>query len=127
MPSSEEPSKLDRDVLAALERADVDPQQYPAVHRWRSAVLHYPPSARQRYTWAPESAAIGVWSRPVPTRTHVVVPPGHWTSWCPAPRHVAVAGGTSEEGSAVREEAKGVLREGVGGIQVPGHDHVGFM
>ncbi|XP_037016881.2 ankyrin repeat and LEM domain-containing protein 2 isoform X2 [Artibeus jamaicensis] len=45
----EEPSKLDQDVLAALECADVDPRQYPAVHRWRGAVLHYPPSARQSW------------------------------------------------------------------------------
>uniref|UniRef100_K9J3B2 Ankyrin repeat and LEM domain-containing protein 2 n=1 Tax=Desmodus rotundus TaxID=9430 RepID=K9J3B2_DESRO len=45
----EEPSKLDRDVLAALEYADVDPRQYPAVHRWRTAVLRCPPSARQSW------------------------------------------------------------------------------
>ncbi|XP_045700124.1 ankyrin repeat and LEM domain-containing protein 2 [Phyllostomus hastatus] len=45
----EEPSKLDRDVLAALGCVDVDPRQHPAVHRWRSAVLHYPPSARQSW------------------------------------------------------------------------------
>ncbi|XP_036907712.1 ankyrin repeat and LEM domain-containing protein 2 isoform X3 [Sturnira hondurensis] len=45
----EEPSKLDRDVLAALECAVVDPRQHPAVHRWRSVVLHYPPSARQSW------------------------------------------------------------------------------
>ncbi|XP_011369671.1 ankyrin repeat and LEM domain-containing protein 2 [Pteropus vampyrus] len=45
----EEPSKLDRDVLAALECADVDPRQYPAVHRWRSAVLRYSPSDRQSW------------------------------------------------------------------------------
>ncbi|XP_051692820.2 ankyrin repeat and LEM domain-containing protein 2 isoform X2 [Oryctolagus cuniculus] len=45
----EEPSKLDRDVLAALERADVDPQRYPAVHRWKSAVLGYSPSDRQSW------------------------------------------------------------------------------
>ncbi|KAM8815712.1 ankyrin repeat and LEM domain-containing protein 2 [Rhynchonycteris naso] len=44
-----EPSKLDRDVLAALECADVDPQRYPAVHRWRDAVLCYPPSDRQSW------------------------------------------------------------------------------
>lgn len=48
-PCREEPSKLDRDVLAALEGADLDPQRHPAVHRWRSAVLGYPPSDRQRY------------------------------------------------------------------------------
>ncbi|XP_045390041.1 ankyrin repeat and LEM domain-containing protein 2 isoform X1 [Lemur catta] len=45
----EEPSKLDRDVLAALECADIDPHQYPAVHRWRSAVLCYSPSDRQSW------------------------------------------------------------------------------
>ncbi|XP_054450163.1 ankyrin repeat and LEM domain-containing protein 2 [Pteronotus mesoamericanus] len=45
----EEPSKLDRDVLAALECADVDPQRFPAVHRWRGAVLCYPPSDRQSW------------------------------------------------------------------------------
>lgn len=44
----EEPSKLDRDVLAALECTEVDPQQYPAVHRWKSAVLRYSPADRQR-------------------------------------------------------------------------------
>lgn len=44
----EEPSKLDRDVLAALECTEVDPQRYPAVHRWRSAVLRYSPADRQR-------------------------------------------------------------------------------
>ncbi|XP_045671613.1 ankyrin repeat and LEM domain-containing protein 2 [Ursus americanus] len=45
----EEPSKLDRDVLAALECTVVDPQQYPAVHRWKSAVLCYSPSDRQSW------------------------------------------------------------------------------
>ncbi|KAK2500445.1 hypothetical protein MC885_016422 [Smutsia gigantea] len=45
----EEPSKLDRDVLAALECTDVDPQQYPAVHRWKSTILCYSPSDRQSW------------------------------------------------------------------------------
>ncbi|KAM4827263.1 ankyrin repeat and LEM domain-containing protein 2 isoform 2-T2 [Thomomys bottae] len=45
----EEPSKLDRDVLAALESADVDPGLYPAVHRWKMAVLGYSPSDRQSW------------------------------------------------------------------------------
>ncbi|KAM5238803.1 ankyrin repeat and LEM domain-containing protein 2 [Ctenodactylus gundi] len=45
----EEPSKLDRDVLAALEHVDVDSGQYPAVHRWRSAILGYSPSDRQSW------------------------------------------------------------------------------
>uniref|UniRef100_A0A2K6GME4 Ankyrin repeat and LEM domain-containing protein 2 n=1 Tax=Propithecus coquereli TaxID=379532 RepID=A0A2K6GME4_PROCO len=45
----EEPSKLDQDVLAALECTDIDPRQYPAVHRWKSAVLCYSPSDRQSW------------------------------------------------------------------------------
>nr|XP_011754631.1 ankyrin repeat and LEM domain-containing protein 2 isoform X1 [Macaca nemestrina] len=45
----EEPSKLDQDVLAALECADVDPHQFPAVHRWKTAVLCYSPSDRQSW------------------------------------------------------------------------------
>lgn len=49
VPCREEPTKLDRDVLAALECVDVDPGQYPAVHRWKNAVLGYPASDRQRY------------------------------------------------------------------------------
>nr|XP_019604360.1 PREDICTED: ankyrin repeat and LEM domain-containing protein 2 isoform X2 [Rhinolophus sinicus] len=47
--SGEEPTKLDRDVLAALECVDVDPGQYPAVHRWKNAVLGYPASDRQSW------------------------------------------------------------------------------
>ncbi|XP_075837299.1 ankyrin repeat and LEM domain-containing protein 2 isoform X2 [Microtus pennsylvanicus] len=47
--SGEEPSKLDRDVLAALERAYIDPSLYPAVHRWKSTVLCYSPSDRQSW------------------------------------------------------------------------------
>ncbi|XP_040843114.1 ankyrin repeat and LEM domain-containing protein 2 isoform X2 [Ochotona curzoniae] len=45
----EMPSKLDRDVLAALECTDVDPRWYPAVHKWKSAVLGYSPSDRQSW------------------------------------------------------------------------------
>ncbi|CAH6778696.1 ankyrin repeat and LEM domain-containing protein 2 isoform X2 [Phodopus roborovskii] len=47
--SGEEPSKLDRDVLAALECACIDPGLYPAVHRWKSTVLCYSPSDRQSW------------------------------------------------------------------------------
>ncbi|CAO2629430.1 Ankyrin repeat and LEM domain-containing protein 2 [Lemmus lemmus] len=47
--SREEPSKLDRDVLAALECAYIDPSLYPAVHRWKSTVLCYSPSDRQSW------------------------------------------------------------------------------
>ncbi|XP_010602543.1 ankyrin repeat and LEM domain-containing protein 2 isoform X2 [Fukomys damarensis] len=45
----EEPCKLDQDVLAALQGADVDPRQYPAVHQWKSAVLCYSPADRQSW------------------------------------------------------------------------------
>lgn len=47
--SGEEPSKLDRDVLAALECAIIDPGLYPAVHRWKSTVMCYSPSDRQSW------------------------------------------------------------------------------
>lgn len=47
--SGEEPSKLDRDVLAALEYANIDPDLYPAVHRWKRTVLCYSPSDRQSW------------------------------------------------------------------------------
>ncbi|XP_021564076.1 ankyrin repeat and LEM domain-containing protein 2 isoform X2 [Carlito syrichta] len=46
----EEPSKLDRDVLAALDCAHIDPRQYPAVHRWKNSVLCYSPSDRQSWS-----------------------------------------------------------------------------
>ncbi|KAK2103051.1 Ankyrin repeat and LEM domain-containing protein 2 [Saguinus oedipus] len=45
----EEPSKLDQDVFTALECVDIDPRQFPAVHRWKTTVLCYSPSNRQRY------------------------------------------------------------------------------
>ncbi|KAG8515044.1 Ankyrin repeat and LEM domain-containing protein 2, partial [Galemys pyrenaicus] len=64
----EEPSKLDRDVLAALEHVSVDPGQYPAVHRWRSAVLGFSPSDRQ--SW------------PSPALKSQLVDPGHPRSSC---------------------------------------------
>ncbi|XP_077015623.1 ankyrin repeat and LEM domain-containing protein 2 isoform X2 [Tamandua tetradactyla] len=47
--SGEEPSKLDRDVLAALERVSINPHHHPAVHRWRSAILSFSPSDRQSW------------------------------------------------------------------------------
>ncbi|XP_028633228.1 ankyrin repeat and LEM domain-containing protein 2 isoform X2 [Grammomys surdaster] len=47
--SGEEPSKLDRDVLAALECVNIDPGLYPAVHRWKSTVMCYSPSDRQSW------------------------------------------------------------------------------
>ncbi|XP_060048675.1 ankyrin repeat and LEM domain-containing protein 2 [Erinaceus europaeus] len=54
----EEPSKLDRDVLAALEGVEVDPRLHPTVHSWRAAVLCFSPAARQ--SW-PSPALKGRW------------------------------------------------------------------
>ncbi|XP_052024385.1 ankyrin repeat and LEM domain-containing protein 2 isoform X2 [Apodemus sylvaticus] len=47
--SGDEPSKLDRDVLAALECVNIDFGLYPAVHRWKSTVMCYSPSDRQSW------------------------------------------------------------------------------
>lgn len=127
MPSREEPSKLDRDVLAALEAADVDPQRHPAVYRWRSAVLGYPPSDRQRYPWAPGVAGTSGQNLSILTHMHMVVPPGHWPGWCIAlnvrpwlGRHRGeVCSGCKAEGVLIRVQG--------GAPRVPGHGHVGFV
>ncbi|KAL0610347.1 Ankyrin repeat and LEM domain-containing protein 2 [Plecturocebus cupreus] len=72
----EEPSKLDQDVLAALECVDVDPHQFPAVHRWKSAVLCYSPSDRQ--SW-PSPALKGKFKSRLPdlSGTHSYSPGRH--------------------------------------------------
>ncbi|NXX20345.1 ANKL2 protein, partial [Podargus strigoides] len=45
----EQPSKLDGDVLAAIEAAEIDPQKYPVVYRWKHAVQSYSSSDRQSW------------------------------------------------------------------------------
>ncbi|XP_044514649.1 ankyrin repeat and LEM domain-containing protein 2 [Gracilinanus agilis] len=45
----EEPSKLDRDVLAAIERVDIDPQKYPAISKWKNTVQSF--STLERQSW----------------------------------------------------------------------------
>ncbi|XP_078010376.1 ankyrin repeat and LEM domain-containing protein 2 isoform X2 [Phascolarctos cinereus] len=45
----EEPTKLDRDVLAAIERVDIDPQKYPALNKWKNTVQSF--SALERQSW----------------------------------------------------------------------------
>ncbi|ELW66965.1 Ankyrin repeat and LEM domain-containing protein 2 [Tupaia chinensis] len=89
--TAEEPSKLDRDVLAALECADIDPRQYPAVHRWRSAVLCYPPTDRQSWpspawkgTVCPPSCSPGRSSPGKPSRT---ASPSHGSPGRYSPAH----------------------------------------
>ncbi|NXS62368.1 ANKL2 protein, partial [Brachypteracias leptosomus] len=45
----EQPSKLDSDVLAAIEAVEIDPQKYPVVHKWKHAVQSYSSSDRQSW------------------------------------------------------------------------------
>uniref|UniRef100_A0A672IUB3 Ankyrin repeat and LEM domain-containing protein 2 n=1 Tax=Salarias fasciatus TaxID=181472 RepID=A0A672IUB3_SALFA len=43
------PSKLDREVLLALERVDLDAQKYPSIHKWKSTMKSY--SASDMQSW----------------------------------------------------------------------------
>ncbi|KAM4578075.1 ankyrin repeat and LEM domain-containing protein 2 [Fundulus diaphanus] len=43
------PTKLDSEVLSALRGADVDPQKYPSVHKWKSTMKSYSPSDMQSW------------------------------------------------------------------------------
>ncbi|KFP35007.1 Ankyrin repeat and LEM domain-containing protein 2, partial [Chlamydotis macqueenii] len=45
----EQPSKLDSDVLAAIEAVEIDPQKYPIVYKWKHAVQSYSSSDRQSW------------------------------------------------------------------------------
>ncbi|XP_068946733.1 ankyrin repeat and LEM domain-containing protein 2 isoform X2 [Petaurus breviceps papuanus] len=45
----EEPTKLDWDVLAAIEHVDIDPQKYPAISKWKNTVQSF--SALERQSW----------------------------------------------------------------------------
>ncbi|NXK32683.1 ANKL2 protein, partial [Piprites chloris] len=45
----EQPSKLDGDVLAALEAAEIDAEKYPMISRWKLAVQSYSSSDRQSW------------------------------------------------------------------------------
>uniref|UniRef100_A0A8C0IPV3 Ankyrin repeat and LEM domain-containing protein 2 n=1 Tax=Chelonoidis abingdonii TaxID=106734 RepID=A0A8C0IPV3_CHEAB len=45
----EEPSKLDSDVLAAVEGVEIDPQKYPITYKWKNAVQSYSSSDRQSW------------------------------------------------------------------------------
>lgn len=42
------PTKLDREVLSAIEGIDVDPQKYPSIHKWKSTMASYSISDMQR-------------------------------------------------------------------------------
>ncbi|NWI95621.1 ANKL2 protein, partial [Pitta sordida] len=45
----EQPSKLDSDVLAAIEAAEIEPQKYPMIYKWKHAVQSYSSSDRQSW------------------------------------------------------------------------------
>ncbi|NXT83198.1 ANKL2 protein, partial [Zapornia atra] len=45
----EQPSKLDSDVLAAIEGVELDPQKYPITYKWKHAVQSYSSSDRQSW------------------------------------------------------------------------------
>ncbi|XP_038618329.1 ankyrin repeat and LEM domain-containing protein 2 [Tachyglossus aculeatus] len=45
----DEPSKLDRDVLAALEHVEIDAQKYPVTYKWKKTVQSYSASAQQSW------------------------------------------------------------------------------
>ncbi|XP_023253335.1 ankyrin repeat and LEM domain-containing protein 2 [Seriola lalandi dorsalis] len=43
------PSKLDRQVLSAIDGIDVDSQKYPSIHKWKSTMTSY--SASEMQSW----------------------------------------------------------------------------
>ncbi|KFV94106.1 Ankyrin repeat and LEM domain-containing protein 2, partial [Eurypyga helias] len=45
----EQPSKLDSDVLAAIEAVEIDPQKYPVIYKWKHVVQSYSSSDRQSW------------------------------------------------------------------------------
>ncbi|OCT98328.1 hypothetical protein XELAEV_18010559mg [Xenopus laevis] len=45
----DEPSKLDSDVLSAVENVEIDGHQYPSISKWKQVVLSYPNTARQSW------------------------------------------------------------------------------
>ncbi|XP_054852572.1 ankyrin repeat and LEM domain-containing protein 2 isoform X2 [Eublepharis macularius] len=46
----EKPSKLDNDVLTALNGVEIDPQRYPAIYKWTTSVQSYSSSDRQSWS-----------------------------------------------------------------------------
>ena len=46
--SRDVPTKLDSEVLLAIEAIDVSPQQFPSIHKWKSTMRSYSKSDMQR-------------------------------------------------------------------------------
>ncbi|KAM5192618.1 ankyrin repeat and LEM domain-containing protein 2 isoform 2-T2 [Mantella aurantiaca] len=64
-----EPSKLDNDVLTAVEKVEIDAQKYPSMSRWITDVLSY--SSIERQSWPSPAvfsgrnkSQIGSWNSP---------------------------------------------------------------
>lgn len=47
--NGDSPSKLDREVLSAIDDLDVDPQKYPSIHKWKSTMKSYTTSDMQSW------------------------------------------------------------------------------
>lgn len=45
----ESPTMLDREVLTAVEKVEIDPERYPCISKWRDTILAY--SSPQRLSW----------------------------------------------------------------------------
>ncbi|XP_071758800.2 ankyrin repeat and LEM domain-containing protein 2 [Centroberyx gerrardi] len=43
------PTKLDREVVLAIEAIDIDPQKYPSIHKWKSTMKTYSSSDMQSW------------------------------------------------------------------------------
>lgn len=43
------PTKLDREVLSAVEATDIDPLKFPSIQKWKSTMQTYTSSDMQRY------------------------------------------------------------------------------
>ncbi|KAH0625549.1 hypothetical protein JD844_015107 [Phrynosoma platyrhinos] len=50
---TEQPSKLDNDVLTALHGVEIDAQRYPAIYKWNKSIQSY--SASDRQSWSSPS------------------------------------------------------------------------
>ncbi|XP_044131527.1 ankyrin repeat and LEM domain-containing protein 2 isoform X2 [Bufo gargarizans] len=44
-----EPTKLDNNVLSAVENVEIDAQKYPSISKWKKSVLYYPSTERQSW------------------------------------------------------------------------------
>lgn len=47
-PCRSSPTKLDHEVLLAIEGADIDPQMYPSIQKWKSTMKTYSSAEMQR-------------------------------------------------------------------------------